>query len=555
MKKRLQTLVLAVTIATVFAAGMISSHIAPDTVRKAAELIGLDFTGQEIDSMMPQLESLRDNYSEIRAKDIPNHIAPPLYFNPVLPGMKIFQDADLSSYRRTGRVKMPKNMEELAFYSLEKLAVLVRTRQISSEELTRFFMKRLRSVDSSLHCVITMTEERALEKARMADREIAQGWYRGPLHGIPYGAKDLLAVRGYPTTWGAKPFKDQQFDMDASVIEQLDAAGAVLIAKLSLGALAWGDVWYGGMTRNPWDTLGGSSGSSAGSSAAVAAGALPFAIGSETLGSIVSPSTVCGTTGLRPSFGRVSRHGAMALSWTMDKLGPIARSAYDCALVLEAISLPDERDLYCANRPFRLNSTAIKAKKLRIGYIRDDFDKNYPFRHQDSALLALLKQKKYQLTPISLPKKPALDPILMAESAAAFDKLTTSNLDDSLVRQNRYAWPNFFRASRMIPAVEYINANRARYQLMMQMDSLFQQVDVIIHPSWASDALSITNHTGHPTVVIPNGFHEGKPTSISITGPLFGEALIVEIAENIQQLTNWHEQHPQWLMPKPPIKR
>ncbi|MEL7162856.1 MAG: amidase, partial [Bacteroidota bacterium] len=373
--------------------------------------------------------------------------------------------------------------------------------------------------------------------------ELADGKYRGLLHGIPYGAKDLLAARGYPTTWGAAPYRDQTIDVDAAVIEQLDAAGAILVAKLSMGALAWGDVWYGEKTRNPWDTEQGSSGSSAGSASAVAAGLVPFAIGTETLGSIVSPSTVCGTTGLRPTFGRVSRYGAMALSWTMDKIGPITRSATDAGIVLSAIGNYDPRDAHAIEAGYRFEFPR-KPPKLRVGYLQSAFDGNYGFHEQDSIALASLRKLGYELVPIELPDAPDIGFVLSVEAAAAFESLSRSGKDDELTRQIRNAWPNVFRAAHFVPAVAYVQANRQRRLLMEQMDEVFDEVDVYVNPSWGSSSLFITNLTGHPSLTVPNGLRDGTPTSITFTGKLFHEQDLVALGAAFQRATSFDERHP-----------
>jgi Asp-tRNA(Asn)/Glu-tRNA(Gln) amidotransferase A subunit family amidase len=378
------------------------------------------------------------------------------------------------------------------------------------------------------------------------DEEIAEGKYRGMLHGIPFGAKDLLATKDYKTTWGATPYKDQMIDEDATVIIKLEEAGAVLCAKLTLGALAWGDVWFDGMTRNPWDTTQGSSGSSAGSASSVSAGLLPFAIGTETWGSIVSPSTVCGTTGLRPTYGRVSRAGAMALSWSMDKIGPICRSSEDLAIVFEAIYGPDKLDQTLYDVPFNYKPE-VDFSKLKIGYLKNDFDKQYDFHSQDSVTLLKLKELGADLIPIELPELPVndLSIILSAEAGAAFDELTRSNRDDLLVRQIKDAWPNVFRASRFIPAVEYINANRIRFLLIQQMQELMNKIDLYVATSWEGDNLLLTNLTGHPCVVLPNGFSEvGIPTSITFIGRLFEEGKLIAFAKKYQDTTNFNKQHP-----------
>ena len=375
-----------------------------------------------------------------------------------------------------------------------------------------------------------------------------EGKYRGPLHGIPYGAKDLLAVAGYPTTWGAKPYKDQELDYTATCIKKLEDAGAVLVAKLTLGALAWGDVWYGGVTKNPWNMEEGSSGSSAGSASATAAGLVPFAIGSETWGSIVSPSTRCGTSGLRPSYGRVSKAGAMALSWSMDKLGPICRSMEDCALVFNSIYGKDPLDLQTTERPFNY-VYPLDFKKLRIGYLAEEFSRPDGYNHQnDSMTLALLRAQGFNLIEKTLPD--AFEPeilaiILTAEASAAFDELTRSGKDDELVRQIKNAWPNTFRSGRFIPAVEYIQANRLRYQLVQDFNTMMADIDVLISPSFEGDQLLMTNLTGHPCVVFPNGsYANGNPGSITLVGNHYDEATILAFGKYLQSLTPYDEEHP-----------
>jgi len=379
------------------------------------------------------------------------------------------------------------------------------------------------------------------------DEEISEGKYRGILHGIPFGVKDLLATKDYKTTWGAMPFKDQMIDEDASVIKKLEEAGAVLCAKLTMGALAMGDVWFGGMTRNPWDTTQGSSGSSAGSASSVSSGLLPFAIGTETWGSIVSPSTVCGTTGLRPTYGSVSRAGAMALSWSMDKIGTICRSAEDLAIVFNIINGQDGLDQTLYDVPFNYEPE-IDFTKLKIGYLKSDFDKQYDFHSQDSVTLVKLKELGAELVPIELPVFPVNDIaiILSAEAGAAFDELTRSNKDDLLVRQIKDAWPNVFRSSRFIPAVEYINASRIRFLLIQQMEEIMSAVDLYIAPSWEGDNLLFTNLTGHPCVVLPNGFSkDGTPTSITFIGRLFEEGRLIAFAKKYQDATDFHKKHPE----------
>jgi len=460
------------------------------------------------------------------------------------------------------------------------------------------YLDRLKRYDPRLHFVITLTEERALAQAKKADEEIAAGKYRGPLHGIPWGAKDLLAVKGYPTTWGAGGFEHQSFDEDATVVQRLDAAGAVLVAKFALGALANGDKWFGGRTRNPWNPEQGSSGSSAGSASAVSAGCVAFAIGSETLGSISSPSTRCGVTGLRPTFGLVPRTGAMALSWTMDKLGPISRSADDCALILSAIHGPDGKDASVYSAPFDWNP-GFDWRTLRIGYLKSEFDPPQPLKLQEaapnesadekkkreehnaqlrisrarrdydrryeSAALDKLRSMGVQLIPVELPKLPwsSMVPLLTAEAAAAFDALTMTGRDRLLIEQGIEDWPNGFRVARLYPAVEYIQANRARTLAIQQVSALFEQVDIIVTPTTDTQLIA-TNLTGHPALIVPNGLRgadappppkiddgdsddiggPGTPVSLTFLAGHYQEAKLPAFGSAYQQATGFHKLHP-----------
>ncbi|MBB4080601.1 Asp-tRNA(Asn)/Glu-tRNA(Gln) amidotransferase A subunit family amidase [Lewinella aquimaris] len=518
--------------------------LSPDQVKTAATVLGIDFLDDdEIELMLPDLEDNLVAFDSIARRDIPNGLSPALVFSPVLRADQMPADTSITA---PATPPAPTTTgSDYRWMTVEQLAALVYHKKVTSRELTEYFLDRLKEYDPTLHCVITLTEERALAKADEMDAELAAGNYRGYLHGIPYGAKDLLAARGYRTTWGAKPYENQEIDQDAAVIEQLDAAGAVLCAKLSMGALAWGDVWFGEMTRNPWDTEKGSSGSSAGSASAVAAGLVPFAIGTETLGSIVSPSTVCGTTGLRPTFGRVSRHGAMALSWTMDKIGPITRSAGDAGLVLAAIAHYDPRDAHAIRAGFQFTLPEA-VSPMRIGYLKGSFAGDYNFADNDSVALNDLRRLGYELVEIELPNAPDIGFILNVEAAAAFESLTRSGDDDLLTRQVRNAWPNSFRTAHFVPAVAYVQANRLRRELMEQMDHLFVEnnIDVYVNPSWNSSSLFITNMTGQPSITVPNGFYEGTPTSITFTGRLFGEQALVDIAAAYQQATQWDDQHP-----------
>lgn len=520
--------------------------ITKENVANAEKIIGLEFTESERDSMLDALNEQLQNYLNIRKIKIDNSIPPAILFNPIPVGFKIDNKQKKIRYSNYSYAKLPENIDELAFYSIGELAHLIKSRKITSIQLTKFFLERLKKYGPELYSVVTLTEERALEEAKKADEEISRGIYRGLLHGIPYGVKDLLATKKYPTTWGAEPYQNQIIDEDATVIKKLHDAGAILVAKLSMGALAWGDVWFGGTTRNPWDTTKGSSGSSAGSAASVSAGLIPFAIGTETWGSIVSPSTVCGVTGLRPTYGRVSRTGAMALSWSMDKIGVICRYAEDLAIVFDAIRGSDGIDQTLYDAAFNYQPE-INLKKLRIGYLKNDFDSDYPFHKNDSIALEKIKELGAELIPIELPSISTEDLsfILTAEAAAAFDELTRSNQDDLLKRQIKNAWPNVFRAARFIPAVEYINANRIRFVLIQEMKKIFDKVDIYISPSWKGNNLLTTNLTGHPCVVVPNGFSKnGTPTSFTFIGNLFDEAKLISLAKAFQTITDFHKQHP-----------
>lgn len=526
---------------------LLPQTITKENIENAEKIIGIEFTDAERDSMQTVLDEQLVSYQNIREIELANSVPPAILFNPIPVGFEFPKEQKEIKFSSYSNAILPSDRSDLAFYTIGELAELIRTKQITSTELTKFFLERLRKYNPTLHCVITFTEERALRQAKLMDEEMAEGKYRGLLHGIPFGVKDLLATKDYKTTWGSVPFKDQMIDEDATVIKKLEDAGAVLCAKLTMGELAWGDVWFGEMTRNPWDTTKGSSGSSAGSASAVSAGLLPFAIGTETWGSIVSPSTVCGTTGLRPTYGRVSRTGTMALSWSMDKIGTICRSSEDLAIVFNIINGQDGKDQTLFDVPFNYQPE-IDFSKLKIGYLKSDFEKQYDFHTQDSVTLEKLKELGAELIPLDLPELPIndLSIILSAEAGAAFDELTRSNRDDLLVRQIKNAWPNVFRSSRFISAVEYINANRIRYLLIQQMEKLMKEVDLYIAPSWEGDNLLLTNLTGHPCIVLPNGFSEdGTPTSITFIGRLFDEGRLIAFAKKCQDITDFHKKHPE----------
>lgn len=522
--------------------------ITKEMVKDAEAVAGLQFTDAEREQIVRGVNQNARAYAQIHSVDIANSVLPAMQFDPVLPSMHLPTVRTPARFTKPAAVRRPKNIEEVAFWPVLQLAELIRTRQASPVELTELYLARLKKHGPTLEAVITLTDDRALKQARAAEAEIRGGHYRGLLHGIPWGAKDLLAVKGYRTTWGAKPYENQMLDEDATVVKRLDSAGAILLAKLTLGALANGDVWYGGKTRNPWKLDQGSSGSSAGPGAATVAGLVPFAIGSETLGSIISPSTRNGASGLRPTFGRVPRTGAMTLSWSMDKLGPMARNVEDLAAIFSAIIGPDHADPTVRDVPFNWDAKR-DIRKLRIGYYKSAFDAAgdaHPGKPFDDAVLDVFRSKlgvqpaAFE-TPTKLPLN-ALRIILSAEAAAAFDTITRNG---SVNTMQDSPWPNSFRQSRLIPAVEYINANRIRTLIMKEMDEAMKNVDVVITPSFGGNILLLTNLTGHPAVVVPAGFaQDGTPVSISFIGKLFGEAEALAVAKAYQDATGFHLQHP-----------
>lgn len=537
----------------------------PEMIAAVEMLLGLSFTDAEREMMLAAVSTNRERIESLRQVPLQNDDGMALVFQPQMHQPTLLDVPRTYPMSAQPPVTRPANLEDVAFYPVTQLAELIRTRQLTSLELTQMYLERLKRYNPKLACVVTLTEELALEQARRADDEIQQGYYRSTLHGIPWGAKDLLAVEGYPTTWGAMPYKQQMINTTATVVRRLTEAGAVLVAKLTMGALAFGDVWFGGVTKNPWNTEKGSGGSSAGPGSATAAGLVGFAIGTETLGSIINPSTRNGVNGLRPTFGRVSRHGAMALSWSMDKIGPICRSVEDCALVLSAIYGPDGKDATVNAQPFTWNP-ALNPRTLRVGYAVHEFEAaaaNTQASEQalkshtelviagnanSAAVLDVLRDQGFTLVPVELPNGdyPALMTILLAEAAAAFDDLTRTNQDDQLVRQDPDAFPNLFRAARFIPAVEYIQANRVRLQLMQQMSALMDTVDVFVTPSFGNNVLMITNQTGHPAISVPNGFSttDHTPTSITFVGKLNDEAALLAVAKAYQDATDYHQQHP-----------
>ena len=535
--------------------------VTAEAIRCAEKLAGLEFTDAERELMLEGVNDLHGSYAAVRGVEVANEVPPALRFDPLPAGAEGYADpADGGGggaepggdgAADDGATYDAAAAEALAFASAAELGRLLRRRRLRSADLTAMYLDRLRRYHPALECVVTLTEERAMAAAEAADRRLDAGDARGPLDGVPWGAKDLFAVAGHPTTWGAVPYREQSFDADASVVRRLDAAGAVLVAKLTLGALAWGDVWFGGQTKSPWNLEQGSSGSSAGSASSTAAGLVGFSLGTETWGSIVSPATRCGASGLRPTFGRVSRAGAMALCWSMDKAGPICRTVEDCALVFAAIHGADGIDPSAVDAPFGWDP-GFDVTRLRVGYVPalfdDDEREDEEWKAFDHAVLDDLRRLGVEPVPIALPDDlPVgdLSFVLSVEAAAAFDELTRSGRDDQLSRQIANAWPNVFRQARTIPAVEYVQANRVRTLLMRRWEAMLDGLDAYVVPSFGGVNLLATNLTGHPAVVMPNGFRaDGTPTSITFQGRLFGEGSLLALAHAWQTATRHHLRHP-----------
>jgi Asp-tRNA(Asn)/Glu-tRNA(Gln) amidotransferase A subunit family amidase len=549
-------------------------------LKDALAIAGLDFSDEQREQMLTGVNQNLERYAELRQIRIDPNLAPPLYYSPIVPGTRLdraakpFRPAPVPSLHR------PSNLEEVAFWPIGHLAHLLKTRQVTSVEMTRMYLERLKRYNPTLNFVVTFTDELAMQQAQQADKEIAAGRYRGPLHGIPWGCKDIIAVPGYPTQWGSGAFKGQVIDAEATVVRLLREAGAVLVAKLTTGELASGDQWFGGRTNSPWDPSEGSSGSSAGPASATAAGCVAFGIGTETSGSILSPSTICGVTGLRPTFGRVSRYGAMTLSWTQDRLGPICRTADDCALVFSAIAKDDDQDLSVMNLPFNYDA-AVDVKRLRVGYLARAFDepnRNADWKKNDAQVLDAMKAIGVRLEPFELPKLPSnvTGGILGAESGASFDELVRTGRDKDLTNKGR---SNGMRQSRVVPAVEYLQAQRVRAMIMRQFADVVSKFDVYVAPyidmraasgrsggpgrsgrsgessgperpvapppSAIRDHFQVANLCGYPAVSVPNGFTaEGRPTSITFLGRLYNEAEILAVARAYQERARWIERRP-----------
>ncbi len=538
----------------------------------ALAIAGLDFGEEDKKQILSNLNPNR--YDELRKVTIGETVAPPLYYSPLVPGTKLDRTPRPIRMGRPPAVKRPADLEEAAFWPLTHLAELLRTRQVTSTELTKMYSARLHRYNPSLNFVVTFTDDLGLKQAAQADQDIAAGKYRGPLHGIPWGCKDIISVPGYKTTWGSGAFVDQQFDTEATVVKLLREAGAVLVAKLATGELAAGDRWFGGRTNSPWDPKDGSSGSSAGPGSATAAGCVAFAIGSETSGSILSPSTVNGVTGMRPTFGRVSRHGAMTLSWTLDRLGPMCRTAEDCAVVFQAIARTDDNDLSVIDLPFNWDAQT-DVRRLRVGYVAAAFaetTRDAEWRAHDERTLADLKALGVTLEAFELPKMPSnvLNNILGTESGAAFDHSLRSGRLEKMTNRSR---SNGFRSSRLTPAVEYLQAQRVRAIVMRQFAEAVSKFDVYLAPatggggrrevpegatlptiptppppqppSATRDHFQVANICGYPAVSVPNGFNkEGKPTAITFLGRLYNEAGILALVKAYQDRVGWHKRTP-----------
>jgi Asp-tRNA(Asn)/Glu-tRNA(Gln) amidotransferase A subunit family amidase len=518
------------------------SGVTAEMIKQAEWISGIKLSDTDRERLAQGLGQTIRSFEQLRGIKLDNGVVPAVNFHPA-PWQRPNGNEPRGSVEATAKdpPKRPDSADDLAFLPLTALAGLVRTKQVSSVELTKLYLERLHKYNPALNCVVSFTDELALKQAEAADREIAAGRYRGPLHGIPWGAKDLIAYPGYKTTWGATPFKNQTIDMKATVAQKLDEAGAVLVAKTTLGALAQGDQWFGGRTNSPWNIRQGSSGSSAGSACTTAAGLVGFAIGTETRGSIISPCTRCHVTGLRPTFGRVSRYGCMALAWTMDKLGPIARTVEDCALVFGAVHGFDGLDPCAVDRPFTWPAKR-DLKTLKVGYFEPGERGGRGGRGGMAATsddsLKVLREIGVQLVPIKLPSKypvNALNFILSVEAGTAFDDLTRQGVTEGL-----NAWVGTFRSAEFVPAVEYIRANRVRTLLMQEMEQVMGHVDMYV----GGNDLALTNLTGHPTVVIPNGFNGDQPMSVTFTGRLYGEAEILALAKAYQDATGHHLKRP-----------
>jgi len=556
-----------------------AQRVTPEMLKGALSLAGLDFNEEQQKAMLQGVNRNLTNYEELRKLSIPNDVAPPFYFSAITPGMKVNRTRE--PFRpSTPKVKRPADLDEVAFWPIVQLSQLLKTRQVTSTELTRMYLARLHKYNDKLNCVVTFLDDVALAQAKQADAEIAAGKFKGPLHGIPWGAKDIIAVKGYKTTWGSGAYKDQVIDSDASVVEMLRDAGAVLLAKLTTGELAQGDNWFGGQTKNPWNLTQGSSGSSAGPASATAAGCVAFGIGSETSGSILSPSGRCGVTGLRPTFGRISRYGVMTLSWTQDRLGPLCRYAEDCALVMSVIAKPDDRDMSVADIPFNWNAQ-LDIRRLRVGYVKEAFDETRDAlaKEHDQKTLDQIQALGVKLVEVTVPEASLDTSGFNAESAVFFDELIRSGRDKEMTNPGRAAG---WRPTRLLPAVEYLQGQRARAMMMAKLAEATKDVDVYLVPSGAGGGggapggrgrgaatdgapaegrgasaqpprrasvtqrhFNMANVACYPALAVPNGFVEsGSPGSITFHARPFGEAELLALGKAYQDVAGFHLKRP-----------
>jgi len=577
-RRRFMTYFASVGLGTTLAPGVVwarmqdagTQTITLAMITEALKLSGIELTEAERKAMVESANQNLKRYDELRAIHIPNDVSPPFHFSAIVPGMTISRKALPFTLSAAPPVKRPGNLEDAAFWPVRHLAELVRTRQVTSLELTEMYLARLHRYNGLLNNVVTFLDDHGRAEARRADAEIAAGRYKGPLHGIPWGAKDIISVAGFKTTWGSPAFKDQSFDYDASVVEMLRDAGAVLIAKLATGELAGGDQWFGGQTKNPWDPTQGSSGSSAGPSSATAAGCVGFGIGTETSGSILSPAARCGLAGLRPTFGRISRYGVMALSWTQDRLGPLCRYAEDCAIVMQAIARPDGRDMSVSDIPFNWNAQ-LDVKKLRVGYIKESFDELTNAAAKENAAKAVDRLRVLGVTtliPIVVPDMPVNVGGLGVESTVFFDEHARAGRMKEARGGGR---PN----GRLIPAVEYLQSQRVRMMMMTRLAEATAHVDVYIVASnnngmggggrggrgGAADATppaepprpqtpaqrhsNMANLACYPAINVPNGFSEtGSPTNMTIFAQPFREMEILALAKAYQDAAGFHLKRP-----------
>ena len=542
-------------------------------LKDAARLSGLEFSDEECELILESVNGNLNRIVALHAVEIPNNVAPPFYFSPLTPGMKVSREARPFRASKPRGVKRPANLEDAAFWSVSELAELIRTRTVTSTELTQMYLARLHRHNDKLNCVVTFLDDYALAQAKQADAQIAAGRYTGPLHGIPWGAKDIMALPGYKTTWGSGAYKDQVLDETATVIELLNGAGAVLIAKLTTGELAGGDQWFGGRTNNPWNLEQGSSGSSAGSASATAAGCVAFALGTETGGSILSPAGRCGATGLRPTFGRVSRYGVMALSWTQDRIGPICRAVEDCALVMSVIARPDGRDLSVADIPFNWDA-GLDPRTLKVGYLAGAFadaDRDPEWASNDAATIAKLEELGFDLVSVEVPDFPTDLLRLSVESAVFHDGLLRSGRYKEMTNKSR---GERMRSARLIPAVEYLQSQRLRAMMMQALANATASVDVYLTPSThgsprregdrdsATPELLTQRHSQmanlacYPAVALPTGFvANGAPTSVSFMAQPYREAELLAVAKAYQEATGFHRmQPPQFAAPQAPFE-